>query len=150
MISFKKIVNQLKWWQQIIVILIGLYILKELFNILKVSNMINTTQTTESFKQESGQTLNCTMYYAPWCGHCKTAKPEWQKLEDAYHGKIINGTQINITKIDCDENPEIAQKENIEGFPTFKFEMNGKKHDYNGDRTLNGWKQHIQSIIGSD
>ena len=158
--------SKLKWWQQIIVILVSLYVLKQLLDLFKITSTLRMladvkrefnflSGSTETFDGNDGasegsqpsRTLRCVMYYAPWCGHCKTAKPEWIKLEQALNGKVINGTEIAISKIDCDENPQVAQKEGIDGFPTFKFEMNGKYYDYNGGRTFSEWKQYVETVV---
>ena len=70
-------------------------------------------------------------FYAPWCGHCTNAKPEFLKLMQKAPGSAY--------MIDCDANKEIAQKHNIDGFPTIRFYANGPKNgnpqDYNGDRS---------------
>lgn len=145
--------KKFKWWQQAVVIIMVIYLGKYIFNAFTEG-----TGRTEMFDgtddgyasqgtRETGQTLACTMYYAPWCGHCKTAKPEWIKIENELHGKTINGTKLLITKIDCDKYPKVAEEENIQGFPTFKFKMNGKEYDYNSGRTYNDFKQFIEGIV---
>ena len=48
-------------------------------------------------------------FYAPWCGHCKTAKSEFQKVMKMAKGKAH--------MIECDANPDIAQKYDVKGFP---------------------------------
>ena len=152
---FKQI-KSLTWWQKIIALLVGLYVFKYLLDAFKITNTIRALAdmksqiigNTETFDGEEGAgTLNCTMYYAPWCGHCKTAKPEWEKLEGELNGKTINGISVNISKIDCDQNPKVAEEQGIQGFPTFKFEMNGKYLDYNGGRTYSEFKQYIESVV---
>ena len=70
-------------------------------------------------------------FYAPWCGHCKTAKPEFEKLMQMAKGKAH--------MIDCDSHQEIAQKYDVKGFPTIRYYPNGPKNgnprEYNGNRT---------------
>jgi len=144
----KKYANQftkMSWWQQVLVIVLLLYTFKKMFDLFKYTSVMDHA---ENFDDDvSMSTLNCTMYYAPWCGHCKTAKPEWEKLEQALHGNVIKITKISITKIDCEANPNIAKEQGIDGFPTFKFEKDGKYYDYNGGRTFDEWKQFIDSIV---
>ena len=70
-------------------------------------------------------------FYAPWCGHCKNAKPEFEKVMQMAKGKAY--------MIDCDAHQEIAQKYGIKGFPTIRYYPNGPKNgnprEYQGNRT---------------
>jgi protein disulfide-isomerase-like protein len=70
-------------------------------------------------------------FYAPWCGHCKNSKPEFQKLMKMSKGKAH--------MIDCDANQEIAQKYDVKGFPTIRYYPNGPRNgnprEYQGNRT---------------
>ena len=70
-------------------------------------------------------------FYAPWCGHCKNAKPQFEKVMEMAKGKAH--------MIDCDLHKEIAQKYDIKGFPTIRYYPNGPKNgnprEYQGNRT---------------
>lgn len=121
-----------------------------LFNNLKNSIFSMNTERFEGNKNSNSSKLECVMYYTEWCPHCKTAKPEWAKLTDEYHGKNVGGTQIIITKIDCDENPDAAKKEGVDGFPTFKFKLNGNDIAYNSERKYDAFKQFIDNIVYQD
>lgn len=93
-------------------------------------------------------TLVCTMYYTDWCKFCKKAKPEWSQLEKEFHGKNVNGKKILITKINCDDEPEIAEREQIQGYPTFKFNLKGKYYDYPDDPTFEKFRVFIEYLVG--
>jgi protein disulfide-isomerase-like protein len=70
-------------------------------------------------------------FYAPWCGHCKNAKPEFEKVMQMAKGRAH--------MIDCNAHQEIAQKYNVKGFPTIRYypngPINGKPREYEGNRT---------------
>ena len=92
--------------------------------------------------------LVCTMYYTNWCKFCKKAKPEWAQLEQEFNGKVVNGKKIMIVKVDCEKDPEIAEQENIKGYPTFKFNMKGKYYDYPDEPVFQKFKTFIEYLVG--
>jgi len=95
-------------------------------------------------------TLTCTMYYTDWCPHCKTAKPEWAKLTQALHGKTLGGKKVLITSVNCEKFPEIAKQQNVTGYPSFKFDLDGKALTFNGERKFDAFKKYIESVAFSD
>ena len=82
-----------------------------------------------------------TLYYVEWCPHCQVVKPEWEKLENDEELK-----HINIVKINCEENEEIVNEKNIEGFPTILLTHNGKETGYNGGREYADFKNYLQNL----
>jgi protein disulfide-isomerase-like protein len=74
------------------------------------------------------------LFYAPWCGHCKTMKPDYEKLRKKY----MKNPNKNVVMIDCDDHKEFASKAGVQGFPTLRLYKNPKANkyvDYEGPRT---------------
>lgn len=51
-------------------------------------------------------------FWAPWCGPCKMAEPALEELSEQYFGKVT------ITKVNVDENPQVAGQLGILSIPT--------------------------------
>jgi len=75
----------------------------------------------DNFSQEivNSSTPALIDFYATWCGPCKAIAPMIDTLKSEFNG------QMNIVKIDVDENPELAQLYNIRSLPTLMFFKNG-------------------------
>ncbi|KAM9965174.1 hypothetical protein ACTFIW_004979 [Dictyostelium discoideum] len=100
------------------------------------SNVINLTK--KNFQQQvlNSQQNWMVEFYAPWCGHCKSLKPEYEKVSNNLKGLV------KIGAINCDEEKELCGQYQIQGFPTLKFfstnPKTGKKgqpEDYQGARS---------------
>jgi protein disulfide-isomerase A6 len=45
-------------------------------------------------------------FYAPWCGHCKSLAPKYEKLANIFDGE----RDVVVAKLDATEYPELAQR----------------------------------------
>ncbi|OII72527.1 protein disulfide-isomerase domain-containing protein [Cryptosporidium andersoni] len=73
-------------------------------------------------------------FYAPWCGHCKSLAPDWEEL-----GYLAKG-KVKIGKVDATQHTMVAQRYQIQGFPTLLMFPSGNKKElnpipYNGPRS---------------
>ena len=72
----------------------------------------------ENFDKHSASGLKLIEFYTTWCMYCKNQRIELQELENS---------DIIIGIVDAEESPQIAQKYNINAFPTFILLKNGEK-----------------------
>jgi len=74
-------------------------------------------------------------FTAPWCGHCKTLKPHYEKVATTF--KPEGDCVIANINADDAKNAHISQKYEVTGFPTIKFfsKDDKKPEDYEGGRT---------------
>jgi len=71
-------------------------------------------------------------YYAPWCGHCKTLAPVWERL-----GADVSVIEdLVIAKFDATANE--VDGLSIKGYPTLKFYPKNAKSgiEYDGERDI--------------
>ncbi len=59
-------------------------------------------------------------FWAPWCGPCKVVGPMLDRIAKDYEGKLI------VAKVNTDENPQNAMKNEVQGIPTMLFVAKGK------------------------
>jgi len=84
-------------------------------------------------------------FYAPWCGHCKSLTPKWEKLgEDLKHVDTLT-----IAKIDATAN-DVPKLFDVKGFPTIHLlKANDKKNPvaYSGAREVADFKKWLGSNV---
>lgn len=59
-------------------------------------------------------------YWAPWCGYCRRIGPAYDKIAQQY------GDEIAVTKINIDDEGQLARNEQIEVIPTLVLYRGGK------------------------
>jgi len=70
-------------------------------------------------------------FFAPWCGHCKAMKPDWDKLMTEFN----NHASTLVADVDCTgEAKPLCDENGIKGFPTLKWGDPASLEDYQGGR----------------
>lgn len=71
-------------------------------------------------------------FYAPWCGHCKSLAPIYEKVGKAFQ----QNNSVTVAKMDATAN-DVPKQFAVRGFPTIKFisGKDGSVLDYAGDRS---------------
>jgi len=79
-------------------------------------------------------------FYAPWCGHCKSLAPRWEKLGEMFASE----PSVIIAKVDSTENDTPFK---VQGFPTLVFFPAGAKAapiTYSGERTEEAMAEFVR------
>ena len=63
-------------------------------------------------------------FWAPWCVYCRRIAPAYEKIAEQY------GEDVIIAKLNIDDEPLIASRENIEVIPTLVMYKNGKARGF--------------------
>jgi len=70
------------------------------------------------------------LFKVDWCPHCKTAKPVFDEVEKELNGRPINDYVVTFKTVDCEAEPDMADKFKVEGYPTIKLVKNGEVIEY--------------------
>ncbi|KAI4458811.1 protein disulfide-isomerase c17h9.14c-related [Holotrichia oblita] len=72
------------------------------------------------------------MFYTPWCGHCKKAKPEFSKAAEHFR----DDPKVEFAAVDCTVHQSLCNSNDVKGYPTIKyFSYYKSEKQYSGGRT---------------
>jgi protein disulfide-isomerase A6 len=87
-------------------------------------------------------------FYAPWCGHCKSLAPKWEKLAKAYEAE----ESVIIADLDANEYRDIGEEYGVTGFPTLKLFKAGDDKEpipYEGAREEEPMMGFVNDMAGT-
>lgn len=144
--------NSLTNGMKITVVLVSLFCLMLLYCVFNRKNLLTVQEEKEanlmSENFSSNDEIKFTMYYADWCPHCQAAKPEFKKILK-HNNRVIGSKKLKIMLVDCEKNPKKAEKEGVEGYPTFIYQDGDKKEVYEGKREEMGFITYLKEKLGS-
>jgi len=106
--------------------------------------------TDTTFEEKIGGAQDVLVAFtAPWCGHCKTLAPTWEKLASSFASEL----NVLVAKVDCEapNSKALAEKVGITGFPTIKFYPKGSKEAeaYSGGRSESDLVEYLNEKAGT-
>ncbi|CAD6221876.1 GSCOCT00005214001.2-RA-CDS [Cotesia congregata] len=86
--------------------------------------------TKDNFEEVIEDTYVLIEFYAPWCGSCTKFAPQYVEL-----AKALKETELDVKlgKVDTTEEPELAQMQDIQSYPTLKLFRDGVPIKYQGN-----------------
>jgi protein disulfide-isomerase/protein disulfide-isomerase A1 len=84
-------------------------------------------------------------FYAPWCGHCKSLEPEYEKAAKEMHD---GGVKAALGKVDATVESKLAEAHDVRGYPTLKWFEGGSASEYDGPRQAAGIVDWIKKRTG--
>ncbi|KAL1891526.1 Protein disulfide-isomerase erp38 [Sporothrix stenoceras] len=106
--------------------------------------------TESNFKTTIGGEQDVLVAFtAPWCGHCKTLAPTWEKLANDFAAEA----GVVIAKVDAEgeNSKQVAKDQGVASYPTIKFFPRGSKEPelYAGGRSEADFVKFINSKAGT-
>lgn len=71
------------------------------------------------------------IFYTTWCPYCKTARETLDQYK--VENKTINNVKINYLEVNAEEHEDLADKYNVESYPTLVLDYDGKKVLYDAN-----------------
>ncbi|TKX25187.1 PITH domain-containing protein 1 [Elsinoe australis] len=88
-----------------------------------MSKTVHIESTAQFTSLLSSSRVVVTDFYADWCGPCKAIAPFYEQLSS----QLSRPNQITFTKVNTDNQKQIAQSYNITAMPTFMIFKNGRE-----------------------
>ena len=82
---------------------------------------VNTDNFTPKVIDPSANTPVLVEFYTTWCPFCQELSPRLEKLASEYN--------LLVAKVDLEQNPELAQKYNVQSFPDVRLIDKGEVTD---------------------
>jgi thiol-disulfide isomerase/thioredoxin len=86
-------------------------------------------------------------FYTTWCPHCKKSMPIWQSLKSEFDNKEFKGTVVNFIEVDCDKDTALAEKFNIQGYPTIKLVKGNQVIEYDAKPSKDTLMEFLQTSL---
>ncbi|CAK7199122.1 Protein disulfide-isomerase erp38 [Sporothrix eucalyptigena] len=112
------------------------------------SDVVMLTEATFD-KTIGGEQDVLVAFTAPWCGHCKTLAPTWEKLATDFAAE----SGVVIAKVDAEgeNSKQVAKDQGVSSYPTIKFFPKGSKSPelYAGGRSEDDLVKFINAKAGT-
>lgn len=84
-------------------------------------------------------------FSAPWCGHCKTLKPIYEKLSRSF-----SPSKVVIAEVDTDQQKSLAKRFDIKGLPTILWfdRQSSSPQKYGSGRDIDSLVRFVKDKTG--
>ncbi|KAK6581480.1 hypothetical protein PZA11_006171 [Diplocarpon coronariae] len=104
----------------------------------------------QTFKEQVGSDKDVLVAFtAPWCGHCKSLAPIWEKVASDFSAE--EGVVIAKVDAEAENSKATAKEQDVSSYPTIKFFPKGSTtaEAYSGGRTEADLVTFVNSKAGT-
>lgn len=80
--------------------------------------------SNEFYEKIAGEKPVLVDFWAPWCVYCRRIAPAYEKIAEQY------GQELIVAKVNIDEAPDVALREQIEVIPTLVLYRGGEAQGF--------------------
>jgi thiol-disulfide isomerase/thioredoxin len=143
----KKILNN-KW---IIIIVFSILLFTVFYFIYKQKITNKNEGSTEEIVDNENKTVEMMLFFTTWCPHCKSCKPDWEKLKETYENRLINGYKVEFIDVDCTNETtktvKLMDEYKVEGYPTIILVKDGKTINFDAKPSFETLDQFLNTVI---
>jgi protein disulfide-isomerase-like protein len=101
--------------------------------------------SSKNWEEKTGGKTVFVKFFAPWCGHCKKLKPDWDKLMDEF----AESPTALVADVDCttDGGKPLCDANGVKGYPTLKYGDPSALEDYKGGRDFDSLKKFAEENL---
>lgn len=103
-----------------------------------------TEETFSTFIKNNSMAM--VNFFAPGCKHCKALRPEYKKAAELAKEKNI---VVAFANIDAVSQAAVAEKYDVEEYPTLKLFLDEMPVNYEGERSAEAILEFIVESMGS-
>lgn len=112
----------------------------EEFNDINPEDVLELDDTTFPLAVEEYKRI-VVFFYAPWCGHCKSLHPIFDKAASYL---AVKDVPVQMVRVDATVNPELVWKYNISSYPFVAMIEDGVSYIFRAKRSANGIANYIR------
>jgi thiol-disulfide isomerase/thioredoxin len=98
-------------------------------------------------KFEDAPIAELYLFKTDWCPHCKRAQPIFETMKKEYESKLVNGYRILFKVVDCEQEPSLADKFKIDGYPTIKLVKDDQVIEYDAKPDREHLIQFLTTVL---
>lgn len=149
--SAYNLITSSRFWMILLIIIIFIGVSLYVYN-KYVYSMVNPTfiPNQEFSTTNNENTINIPkaeliIFTVDWCPHSKKAMPIWEELKEKHHNTVYNGYKLTFVQVNGEENPEMADKYKVDGYPTIKLLKGNQVIEYDAKPTT----EHLTEFLSS-
>jgi thiol-disulfide isomerase/thioredoxin len=87
------------------------------------------------------------IFYADWCGYCKKAKPDFEKIAEHLRSNQVSGKKIEARMVNGDNEADLTKEFDVKGYPTVILVKDNRRYTYEGSRTEKEIMTYLETMM---